>query len=258
MPAADIVFGPLRTFLRLYGAILAVPPPGKTLVMLALGMAAGWWVYVPVHELLHAAGCLLCGGTVSQLDILPMYGGALLARLIPFVNAGGNYAGRLSGFDTHGSDGCYFVTVYFPFLLSLGGLWLMEAAAARRSVFLFGAALPCALAPLLSLSGDFLEIGSLALYQVWPGTGDSHRQLISDDLFRLVGSLPEGGAAAGWDAATAGFIACSLVIGAVLAWATLVAADRLRAVLPPHMEGQWDNGSAPPHPDGAGIKRTAK
>jgi hypothetical protein len=258
MATASIVSGPLKTFLRHYSSILAVPPAARTLAMLVLGLLAGWWLYVPVHELLHAAGCMLSGGTVSQLDIQPIYGGALLARLIPFVNAGGDYAGRLSGFDTHGSDWCYFVTVYFPFLLSLGGMWLMEAAVARRSGALFGAALPLALAPLMSLTGDFLEIGSLALYQVWPGAQDQHRQLISDDLFRLIGEVADGRAAVGWDPATAAFIGGALVIGAILAWATLVAADRLRSFLPPHLEKQRDFRSAPPPNGCANGKRMAK
>jgi hypothetical protein len=41
---------------------------------------------------------------VWRLEIDPLYGGALLARWLPFVEAGGEYAGRLSGFDTAGSD----------------------------------------------------------------------------------------------------------------------------------------------------------
>src|SRR5262249_2715862 len=71
------------------------------------GMLAGWWIYVPVHELLHAAGCRLTGGGVTRLEIGAVYGGALLSRVLPFVVAGGEDAGRLSGFDTHRSDRIY-------------------------------------------------------------------------------------------------------------------------------------------------------
>lgn len=229
MTAAEIITGPLKTFMRQYAAILSVPPATRTVWRLAVGMVVGWWVYVPVHELLHAVGCLVSGGQVTQLEIQPIYGGALLAQVLPFVTAGGDYAGRLSGFGIGGSDGVYFVTVYFPYLLSFGGLWMMEMAVARRSGFLFGAALPCALAPLVSLSGDFLEAGSLVLYQAWPGTDKIHRYLVSDDLFRLIRQVNSGHAGLLADAATISFIGFSLVIGALLAWGTLVAADRFRA-----------------------------
>ena len=228
MSVLKIFYGPVKTFLRHYAAILSVPPPIKTLLMTVLGMAAGWWMYVPLHELLHAAGCLVTGGAVSRLDIQPIYGGNLLAGLIPFVEAGGDYAGRLSGFDTNGSDWCYFVTVYFPYILTWGGLWLTETAVVRRSGALFGFALPCLFAPLVSLTGDFLEIGSLVLYQIWPGAGNSHRRLISDDLFRLIQDVAANGSAA-WDSATIAFIGFSLVVGAVLAWVTLVVADQVRS-----------------------------
>ena len=86
------------------------------LLVIALG---GWILYVPIHELLHAAGCLALGGRVDELEIQAMYGGALLERVFPFVRAGGEYAGRLTGFDTGGSDLVYLATVATPFLLSL-------------------------------------------------------------------------------------------------------------------------------------------
>ena len=229
MTAADIVAGPLKTFLRQYAAILSLPPAGRTVWRLAAGIAIGWWLYVPVHELLHAAGCLISGGQVTRLEIRPIYGGALLARAVPFVTAGGDYAGRLSGFDTGGSDWTYFVTVYFPYLLSLGGFWLMEAAVRRRSVFLFGAAIPCALAPLVSLTGDFLEAGALLLYQVWPGPDKINRHLISDDLFRLLEQVGSGYGGLVMDASRMWFIGAALAVGACMAWGTLVAADRIRA-----------------------------
>src|SRR6185312_11000133 len=31
----------------------------RGLALTALGLLAGWWLYVPLHELLHAAACLL-------------------------------------------------------------------------------------------------------------------------------------------------------------------------------------------------------
>jgi len=68
----------------------------RGLAFALLGLAVGWWIYVPIHELLHAAACLLAGGEVTRLEIAPQYGGALLARIFPFVVSGGEYAGRLS------------------------------------------------------------------------------------------------------------------------------------------------------------------
>lgn len=227
MAVAEKIAGPVNTFLRQYAAILGIRPTGRTVSRLLAGALLGWWIYVPVHEILHAVGCLLFGGHVTRLEIQTIYGGAILEQILPFVSAGGNYAGRLSGFDTGGSDLTYFATVYFPYLLSLGGLWLMETAAAKRSALLFGAALPCALAPLIGLSGDFLEAGALILYQFWPGAQQVHRQLISDDLFRLIETLDGHPLSSG--AKQVGFIGGSLAIGAVLAWGTVIGADRIRA-----------------------------
>jgi hypothetical protein len=50
------------------------------LVVASVAFALAWFVYVPIHELFHAWGCLLAGGTVTRLEIAPEYGGALLAR----------------------------------------------------------------------------------------------------------------------------------------------------------------------------------
>lgn len=126
-------------------------------------------------------GCLAAGGEVSRLEIAPVYGGGWLSKLFPFVVPGGPYAGRLSGFDSHGSDWIYLATDLAPFALALfpGFWWLRRAAFAGRPVA-FGAALPAAFAPLLSLSGDAYEIGSLATVHLpaWSG----HRQLVGDDL----------------------------------------------------------------------------
>ena len=77
---------------------------GLGLLLAGLGLAVGWWVYVPLHELLHAAACVAAGGSISRLEIDPLYGGGLLAGIFPFVSSGSDYAGRLSGFSTARSD----------------------------------------------------------------------------------------------------------------------------------------------------------
>ncbi len=153
----------------------------RSLLLVGAGLLAGWWVYVPLHELLHALGCWLAGGEVTRLEIAPLYGARWLARIFPFVTSGGEYAGRLSGFDTHGSDWVYALTDLAPFGLTLfpGFWWLRRAARAGRPIA-FGAALPAAFGPVLSLTGDAYELGSLAVVHLpfWHG----RRVLVGDDL----------------------------------------------------------------------------
>lgn len=192
----------------------------RSLAVVLCGMLAGWWVYVPVHELLHAAACAAAGGRVSRLEIDGLYGGGLLARIFPFVVSGGEYAGRLSGFDTRGSDWIYLATDFGPFLLTIfPGVWLLRRAAAARRPLLFGAALPCALAPFLSLTGDAYEIGSIVVTRLPPWQGNG--MLRGDDLLRkmaeigrLMGTGTTGGAP--W----AGFALAALLglVWAFLTW----------------------------------------
>ncbi|HEX4960953.1 MAG TPA: hypothetical protein VF173_08955 [Thermoanaerobaculia bacterium] len=154
----------------------------RGLALAALGLAAGWWLYVPLHELLHAAACRAAGGHVSRLEIDAVYGGALLARVFPFVVPASDYAGRLSGFDTRGSDWVYLATDLGPFVLTLfPGVWALRRAAAASRPLLFGAALPFALAPFLSLTGDAYEIGSIAVTRLPPWTAPAVRALLRGD-----------------------------------------------------------------------------
>lgn len=218
-----------RPFLDLVrGEMLCVGRP-RDLAWLALGLAAGWWLYVPVHELLHALSCLAAGGEVTRLEIDPLYGGGLLARWIPWVVAGGEYAGRLSGFDTGGSDLVYLATDLGPFLLTLfPGVWALRRAARAGRPVLFGAALPFALAPLLSLTGDAYEIGSILLTRVPPWAGEAAQELLrGDDLFRVgAGVAAAGGGAAAW----AG-LALAASLGALWAFATYALGGWLAARL---------------------------
>ncbi len=174
----------------------------RGLLFAALGLLAAWWIYVPTHELLHAAACRALGGEVTRLEIDRLYGGALIARVLPFVVPASAYAGRLSGFDTHGSDLIYLATDLGPFLLTLfPGVWALRRAAAARNAALFGAALPFALAPFLSLSGDAYEIGSILVTRLPPWAAPATRALLrGDDLGKKFGELasvpgaPWGGA----------------------------------------------------------------
>jgi hypothetical protein len=129
---------------------------------------------------------------VKRLEIATLFGGAALARLLPFVAAGsGDYAGQLSGFDTHGSDLVYLATDLGPYLLTVfpGVWWLRRAARGAagahpgRGALAFGAALPVARAPVLSLGGDAYEIGSILVTRLPPWTSPAVRRLLrGDDL----------------------------------------------------------------------------
>ncbi len=189
----------------------------RALALVGAGLVVGWWIYVPVHELLHAFGCLITGGSVSRLEIDVVYGGALLARMFPFVVAGSEYAGRLSGFDTGRSDVVYLATDLMPFLLTLfPGVWALRRAGGAGKAFLFGFWLPFALAPFLSVTGDAYEIGSIVITQLPPWSG-AVEVLRSDDVLRLVPEL------AARHAAPWGGLVAGAVVGVVWAFATYAA-----------------------------------
>jgi hypothetical protein len=219
MTAKSAIFSPAQCFIRLYSEILG-SAQSKDLLWMFAGLFVGWWIYVPIHELLHVAGCLMSGGSVYRLELASMYGGLILSHIFDFVEAGGDYAGRLSGFS-YTSDWGYAVTVFFPFILTLPGFLLLETAVANRLFWLFGAALPLTFAPLISLTGDMFELGSLFLYQVWSGPDGMHRSLISDDLFLLVKQIRQT-ETSGITMDLVAFIGGAFLTGAVLAWSMLM------------------------------------
>ena len=189
-----------------------------------VGFALAWFAYVPVHELFHAWGCLLAGGDVTRLEIAPEYGGALLAQVFPFVAAGSRYAGQLTGFDTHGSDGIYLATVLAPFLLTVVlGVPLLKRLARPLAhpvagPWLLGAALPFAYAPFVSLPGDFYEAGSIVVSRIAHAMNPALplARWRGDDVLKLSRELADGGAtAADWLG-----VAASLALGIGLALLT--------------------------------------
>ncbi len=189
---------------------------GRGLAATAAGLLASYLLYVPLHELAHAFACLAAGGSVSRLEVQPIFGGGLLAKAFPWVVPGGEYAGRLVGFDTGGNDLVYLATDLGPFLLTiLPGVWWLRRAARAGSGFLFGAGLPFALAPFLSLTGDAYEIGSILTTQLPPWWhGPLATSLRADDLLRLVPTLGGGGVLA-WAGALVGTL-----LGTVWAFGT--------------------------------------
>lgn len=219
MPRSPARARPWRDFLAAADAMVA-DAGGRGIALCMGGILVGWWLYVPLHELFHAWACQLAGGTVYRLEIDALYGGAWLASVIPYVVPASEYAGRLSGFDTGGSDAIYLVTVLGPFVLTpILGIPVLHRAIVRRQPALIGAALPWAYAPFVSLTGDYYEAGSIIVARIasveWPGAG---ARWISDDLPALViglfGSGGDGGVA---DLAA---IAAALALGTTAAWLT--------------------------------------
>jgi hypothetical protein len=174
---------------------------------------------------------MLGGGSVTKLEIQATYGGQVLSQIFPFVRVGGDYAGRLSGFETGNSDLIYALTVYFPFLFSLLGFPALVWAARKKSNLFLGLVVPWAGAPVVSITGDFLELGTLLLFQLWPGPVNIHRLLISDDLFRLIQNVRSGAIGVTAHASTVIFVFLGLTLGTFMAWATLKFSEILSAFI---------------------------
>src|SRR5262245_42040384 len=120
---------PLEDYLRALQASLVSVNVGA-LAVVGVAFVASWWLYVPIHELVHAFGCIWTGGTVTRLEVDAVYGARFLQQIFPFVSVGSEYAGQLTGFDTHGSDFTYLVTDAAPFTLTvLLGIPLLRSAA---------------------------------------------------------------------------------------------------------------------------------
>lgn len=214
----------------------------KPIIALVLFLAPAlifWWIYVPVHEFFHVFGCWLGGGTVTNLEIDELYGGALFARWFSFVSAGSDYAGRLSGFDP-GSDLGYLITDYAPFILSLLlGVPLLRLALRKQSLPLLGPGVILAMAPMLNLLGDFYEMGSIlstrlfALAITGAGNWNALSNLRSDDFIKLVAELQVNPA---WIRfgflITIPIILVGFGLGFILAGLTYLGSHKLNAVMP--------------------------
>ena len=161
---------------------------------LTLSMIVAWFIYTPIHELLHVAGCRLTGGTVTELALAPEYGAHLLKKIFPFIHPESNYAGQLTGFTTP-SRLSYFVTDMLPYVLSLFGLPVLHWATQKKWVWLAGLGYLLAFIPFMSIPGDLYEAVSLYVSPfgeliTYPGL---EGYLISDDVFLLIKSLQETG-----------------------------------------------------------------
>lgn len=235
---------PLRDLSACFDCLAATRHPQRGLGLVVVCMAGWWFVYVPIHELLHALGCVMAGGEISQLEIAPQYGGSILAEYFPFVVSGGEYAGRLSGFDTKGSDLIYLSTDFLPYLLSIVvGVPALRACTRRWRPIVFGFGVVAGLAPFYNLVGDYFEMGSILCTRgaTWVGVGVEgepirYASIRSDDVFKLVGDLithPEslGLADTGHRLVAAVLVILSASCGLVLALGTYLAGDGLARVL---------------------------
>jgi hypothetical protein len=218
---------PLNDYVGALGVVIR-PGERRLFLITAAALVLSWWVYVPVHELAHAFGCIATGGTVSRLEIAPVYGAAWLQGFFPFIVSGSDYAGRLSGFDTHGSDWVYLATDAAPFVLTVvAGVPLLRSVRARSTLSgrvaesaKFGFALPIAFAPFISLTGDYYEMGSIVVSRSalwWDPSVDLDRWR-SDDVLRLLTDL--SAAEGGIRPRDAAAVAVGLVLGGALAWGT--------------------------------------
>ena len=214
---------PFEDFLSALDRSLGKSAP-VNIALVVIMFVAAWWIYVPIHELFHAFGCMLGGGTVTELAISPKYGGSILSKFFPFVSSGSDYAGQLTGFDTGGSDLTYLLTDFLPYLLTVFiGVPLLRSA--RRSAPLgasikLGISLPIAFAPFISFSGDYYEMGSIIVSRIVstfdPSLEPSRWR--SDDLFKLSDELFFSGGAYG--AGDVVGVICSFILGIALTYVT--------------------------------------
>lgn len=166
----------------------------KGLFKILLGLILFWHLYVPVHEFLHVAGCLLAGGEVESLTLKAQYGGLILQNLFPFVIPESEYAGRLTGFKTPNSW-VHAMVDFFPYSISLFGIPLIAYCRRKRAAVLFGLGIILAFVPFMSIPGDYYEAVSLATTQVAEAINPGLQEgvLVSDDVFRSIKQLREAG-----------------------------------------------------------------
>jgi len=240
----------------------ADPRGVRVLVVPFVTLVVTWFVYVPIHELLHVLGCVATGGTVTRLELSARYGANLLSKVFPFVVSGSDYAGQLKGFDTHGSDLCYLATDFLPFVLSiLIGVPLVKLAGRRRRPIVFGMAVVLGLAPFYNLPGDYFEMASIittrSLSAVTsggtPSGGESgvsenaapavervraFEKLRSDDIFRLLSDVTNHPEKLGLETLRSKLVAAALIVvsaalAVILAFGTYWAGHLLCRVLRP-------------------------
>lgn len=205
------------------------PRPVLKLVVMMAGLLIAWHVYVPIHELMHVAGCKLGGGTVESLALSPQYGAHALGIVFPFVVPESEYAGQLTGFTTPNAW-AYALTDFFPYLFSLFGVALLEWCRRKRAAWLMGSGFILAFVPVMSIPGDYYEACSLITSPIagaWHTPAQSDI-LVSDDVFKLVGELAHAGVL---DAPHLALVTLTLILAIYAALLTVAIQVRLAEVL---------------------------
>lgn len=236
---------PVDNVLRCLDPIMRVRSPWRAMGPMVIAMAVTWFVYVPIHELLHVYGCIWTGGEVTRLELAAHYGANLLKPYFPFIESGSDYAGQLTGFDTKGSDAIYLATVFGPFLLSvLIGVPLIKFCMKGRRPLLFGVGIVVGLAPFYNIPGDYYEMGSIMVTRAvtWisgGGNPPAFEGIRSDDIYKLIGDLVTqpselGLSGAGRIAAGTLLILLALAVDVLLAFLTYFLGARFgRALVGP-------------------------
>lgn len=201
-------------------------------------MVLFWFLYVPAHELLHAAGCVLSGGEVRELALQPWYGAGLLKKIFPFITPGSEYAGRLTEFSVPGRFS-YLLVDLLPYVPSLFGLALVRLAGRRNRPFLYGPAVLLAFMPVIAIPGDYYEAASLftspLVETLAPGTPAG--RLVSDDAVKLFFELRETGRLT---PVTLTVFAVGLSLSALLAAVTLAVEAGMARLLFGGPSGTWN------------------
>lgn len=222
---------------RFIGPFLQLENTTRPGIIIMVSVIVTWFLYVPIHELLHVAGCVWTGGTVTELVMGNEYGAGFLKEIFPFITpATTKYAGRVTGFEPNGDVG-YLITVFAPFILTLfPGVWCFKTACQKQRYWLMGPAIVIGLASFYNLTGDFFEMGTILSTRLtnllWGGMPDATYAnfwlLRSDDIFRLFTEINTAPSAYGVDTGP-GRVITGIVIAAGLAFAIMLAGYVYRA-----------------------------
>lgn len=183
---------PIQDTLNGLEAMVKVKSPFRALGPPLIAIVVVWFLYVPPHEIYHVSGCLITGGYVDRLEMSAIYGASLYAKYFSFIHVGSDYAGQLTGFDTHGSDFCYFVTDFMPYVMTLVfGVTCMKLSRRKRRPILFGIGVVVGLAPFYNMPGDYYEMGSTITTRVVSAINGVdnpplYEGIRSDDIFKLL------------------------------------------------------------------------
>ena len=219
MPLTSWTKTALNTPTQALGHLLSDGSNTKLFILLLVFLVS-FWIYVPIHELMHAFGCMLTGGEVRELAIDATYGGKLFAKIFPFVVSESEYAGQLTDFTTPNKF-AYFIVDMFPYLLSLPGILFIRLAAKKNYLWLFSLGFLLMLVPLTQIFGDFYEATSLGMGEVMTMFNSNLEadSIVSDDMFKLISSINENPESSILNYI---FVGLSFILGLILAWLVII------------------------------------